>query len=163
MKRNAGQWQHHTALLQDDVAARLMSPCTSKRGMPSPSSVASIECDAVTSTPPLLANVIISNTTGQLLSEFFWNLVAPLLSDRCCLCLHFCSLMLLPLALATAGWLLLKYFLECGGIVAFMLTGYFCCHFHFFFKFFAITPAFVASLPVCCLVTDKLHWKNCCW
>jgi len=110
MKRNAGQWQHHTALLQDDVAARLMSPCTSKRGMPSPSSVASIECDAVTSTPPLLANVIISNTTSWLLSEFFWNLVAPLLSDRCCLCLHFCSLMLLPLALATAGWLLLKYF-----------------------------------------------------
>jgi len=84
-------------------------PVEQKRGMPSPSSVASIEHDAVTSTP-LLTNVIISNTTGWLLSNFFWNLVALLLSDRCCLCLHFCLLMLLPLALTTTGWLLLKYF-----------------------------------------------------
>ncbi len=72
MKRHAGQWQNHSALLQDDVTARLIvfPPCGTKRRRLLLRLYASIELDAVTATP-LLADVIITTTAGRLLREFF--------------------------------------------------------------------------------------------
>jgi len=48
----------------------IISPLVEQKGDATPSSVASIELDAVTATP-LLADVSITTTAGQLLSEFF--------------------------------------------------------------------------------------------
>jgi len=136
IKCHAGQWQHHMPLLQDDITARLIvSPCGTKKQIPSPLSVMLI--DTVTATP-LLADVIITTTASQLLCEFFWNLVTQLLSHTlywCCHHIYFCLLMqmLLLLTPATAGYLLVvNYFYEFDGVVTFMHTGYSCCHIHFF-------------------------------
>jgi len=59
--------------------------------------------------------------------------------------------MLLLLAPATAGLLLLvNYFLEFGDIVTFMHTGSCCCHIHFFF----VLPSLPDFVNVACFIND---------